>query len=173
MRLRAGRIVRLVVVTGAVGAAVARAATPPAASVYPPPVHARAGGALAACPNPAGLERFSATSRSLAVQIAAGFGRTGLAADLRHSDRAWWHAVRHNWRTGRPARGMTSDAVRGSKLGAHMFQSDVARYSCGPRLVADSLDVVVGPRHLRGSNDVTTNVVFVNRHGRPLVYWVH
>jgi hypothetical protein len=173
MRLRPGRIVRLVLVAGAVGTAVARAATPPAASVYPPPVHARAAGALAACPNPAGLERFSATSRSLAVQIAAGFGRTRLAADLRHSDRAWWPAVHRAWRTGRPDQGMPSEAVRGTALGADMFQSDVARNSCGSGLVADSLDVVIGPRNLRGSNDLTTNLVFVNRRGRPLVYWIH
>jgi hypothetical protein len=171
-RFGGGWLVWLVVVISWGGLAAMAAATQFSASVYPPPVASR-GGALAACPNPAGLERFNSTSRKLAVKDAGSYGRVSLAFDLRHSDRAWWPTLRQMWRSANPGRWLSLQIVRGSVLGPHMFQSGVARYSCGSTLVADSLDVVVGPRNLHNSNDSTVSLVFIDRRGRTLVYWVH
>jgi hypothetical protein len=171
-RFRGGWAVWLVVSMGAGGLAVTAAATEFSASVYPPPVASRGGG-LAACPNPAGLERFNSTSRKVAVHVAGSYGRVSLTFDLQHSDRAWWPTVRQMWRLAEPGKWLSFQIVRGSALGPHMFQSGVARYSCGSTLVMESLDVVVGPRNLHNSSDSTVSLVFIDRRGRTLVYWGH
>jgi hypothetical protein len=97
-------LVWLVGIASVVGVAAAAAASQFPVSVYPPPVKARAGGALTACPNPAGLERFNSRSTKLAVRIAGTYERISLAEDLRNSDRAWWPEVRHTWRSGKPSK---------------------------------------------------------------------
>ncbi len=159
----------------ATGAAAATARQFPV-SVYPPPVKARAGGALAACPNPAGLERFNGTTTKLAVRIASSYGRISLAHDLRNSDRAWWSQVRHMWHSGKPSEEALHQVVYGS--GEPLSKSPYAvivRYSCGQSLVASSLTVRIGPRqtHPPYCEACISSMFFVDRRGRALIYYLY
>jgi hypothetical protein len=144
-------------------------------SVYPPPVAARAGGALGACPNPAGLERFNAAAAKLAARIAGSYGRRSLSVDLRGSDRAWWPQVRRMWRSGKPGDGTLNQVVYGTRRGPDIAYAAVVRYSCGAALTAKSLTVGVGPRQTRPPycSACRSTLFFVDRRGRALLYYLY
>jgi hypothetical protein len=157
---------------GAVVLASAALASQLPGSVYPPPVAAR-GGALGACPNPVGLERFDPATTRLAVRIAAGYDHTSLAVDLRNSDRAWWPQVRQMWRTGKPGQGVDSQVVEGSQPGPNIAFAVIVRYACGSQLLAKSLSVGVGPRYRHGCDACVSSLFFVDRRGRALIYYLY
>ena len=154
--------------------ATAKRAFPP--SIYPPPVHAQPGPAFSACPKPSGLEPFNAASTKLAQQLAARYGHVSLAADLARSDRSFWPQLRRFWRQTKHGAWLSSlQAVRTTQLGGpSMVWSGVVRYYCGPKLVAESLNVVITVRHLQRCADCNGgNEFFIDRRGTPLVYMVH
>jgi hypothetical protein len=175
MRRAVVLIAWLVVMASAVGVAVASGASQFPASVYPPPVKARAGGALAACPNPAGLERFNGTSTTLAVKIATSYHLTNLTVDLDHSDRAWWPEVRKMWRSRVPGKGVVTQESHSSEPAPKSAYSVIVRFSCGAKLVAKSLAVSIGPHqtHPPYCGDCISTLFFVNRRSRPLIYYDH
>jgi hypothetical protein len=162
----------LVAMAGAGGLASAALASQFGASVYPPPVAAH-GGALGACPNPIGLERFDRAATRLAVRVAAGYDHTSLAIDLRDSDRAWWPQVRQMWRTGKPGQGVASQVVEGSRPGPNIAFAVIVRYACGSKLLAKSLTVGVGPRQRHGCDACVSTLFFVDRRGRALIYYLY
>jgi len=141
-------------------------------SIYPGPLKSHGGG-LDACPNPSGLESFTATTGKRAVQIAGSYDRISLAVDLRNSDRAWWPKVRALWRAGTPARGPANQVVDGSSLGSRIAYPGVVRYSCGSALVAKSLTVYLAPRQRHGCDACVASVFFIDRRGRALIYWLN
>jgi hypothetical protein len=171
-RFRSVRLVWVVAIASLVGVASAAPADPFPGSVYPPPVASR-GGALGACPNPAGLERFDPTTIKLAVRIAGGYDRTSLAVDLRNSDRAWWPQVRHMWRSGTPGQGVDSQVVEGSQSGPNIAFAVIVGYACGSTLLAKSLTVAVGPRYRHGCDACVSSLFFVDRCGRALIYYLY
>ncbi len=142
------------------------------ASTYPQPVHSR-GGALAACPSPAGAERFTAAVRTAAITIAGRYDRVSEATDLRNSDRAWWPDVRRMWRSGSPGRGVSYQVVTGASVGPGIAYSGVIAYSCGRRLASDSLSVYLGPRRRHGCDACISSLFFVDRRGHPLIYYLY
>jgi hypothetical protein len=169
-------LIACLVVTGSgVGVALASGVSPFPPSVYPPPVKARAGGALAACPNPAGLERFNGTSTKLAVKIAESYDLISRSVDLDHSDRAWWPQVRKMWRSRKPGKGVVTQEVYGSGPAVKNPYSVIVRFSCGAKLVAKSLAVGAGPHqtHPPYCGDCISTLFFVSRRGRALIYYAH
>ena len=162
----------VVATAGAVGVASAAPADRFPAAVYPPPVASR-GGALGACPNPAGLERFDPAATKLAVRIAGGYDHTSLAVDLRNSDRAWWPQVRRMWRSGKPGQGVDSQVVEGSQPGPNIAFAVIVRYACGSTLLAKSLTVGIGPRYRHGCDACVSSLFFVDRRGRALIYYLY
>lgn len=152
------------------------AAAGEAPSVYPPPVGSM-GGALTACPNPVGLERFTAGTRTAARRAALRYGRVSLAVDLADSDRAWQPSVRAMWKgiTGTPP-GTGGELVRKvQNASANGYRVIVGR-SCGQALVRRSLIVTVGPRPVPGTppcEACAESVFFVARHGHALIYFVY
>lgn len=143
-------------------------------SVYPPPVKAHPDGALGACPSPSGLEAFNARARKLAGAIAHSYGHASLAVDLRNSDRAWWPHVRAMWRW--PAKERAEEVVYGFGTGSRYSggYSPLLVFSCGEALVTKTVGVGVGPRqsgHNRGCNACISTLFFVNRRGKPLIYY--
>lgn len=141
-------------------------------SIYPQPVHSR-GGALTACPNPAGAEPFTAAARTAAITIARRYDHVSEAADLRDSDRAWWPSVRRMWRSGKPGQGVSYQVVYGSTVGPRIAYSVVIAYSCGRRLASDSLSVGVGPRQRDGCDACISSLFFIDRRAHPLIYYLY
>jgi hypothetical protein len=150
-----------------VGVAAAAGARFPA-SVYPPAVPSH-GGALAVCPNPAGLERFGREARTGAVTAAADYDRISRSVDLHDSDRAWWPAVRGLSSSGKPAPYDAELIVTGSVAGPASAYAGVVAASCGSPLVKKSLTVTLAPRHRDGCD---ASVFFVDRRGHALIYWL-
>ncbi len=176
MRRTAVMLVWSVVLAGAVVVSVAAAVGQLPVAEYPPPVKARAGGALAACPNPAGLERFSSTTAKTAVRIAGAYERVSVANDLRNSDPAWWPQVRDAWRSGKPPKEALKRVVYGAgEPLARNGYSVIVRFSCGGALVAKSLIVGIGPRqtHPPYCSACISRLFFVDRRGRALIYFLY
>jgi hypothetical protein len=145
------------------------------ASVYPQPTHSR-GGALAACPNPSGLQPFTRADTSAAVRSASRYGQASEALDIRSSDRAWWPQVRNTWRTRSPRHAGASQTVSGPAAPASRSDySMIVRFSCGHSLVARSLVVGVGPRqtHAPYCEACISHLFFVDRRGHALLYFVY
>jgi len=160
----------------AIGAGVATAAGssqfPP--FIYPQPVSAGPGAAFSACPSPVGLERFNTGSTQLAEDVAGTYGHVSLTDDLRNSDRSYWPMLRKTWKQADGGKWLSFSDVRGSQLGGpKMVWSGVVGHYCGSKLVTDSLNVFVGRRKLLNCDCNGVNVLFLDRHGRPLVYMVH
>jgi hypothetical protein len=176
MRRAVVMLVWFVGIVSVVGVAAAAAASQFPVSVYPPPVKARAGSALTACPNPAGLERFNSRATKLAVRVAGTYQRISLAEDLRNSDRAWWPEVRHTWRSGKPSKEALNQVAygSGSPLSNNSY-SVIVRFSCGQSLVARSLVVGIGPRqtHPPYCSACISTLFFVDRRGRALIYYLY
>jgi hypothetical protein len=146
------------------------------ASVYPPPVAAVLGHALALCPNPDGLKAFTSKATTLALQAAASYDRRNVETDLRNSDRAWWPQVRRIWRTGRPGKGVVNRVVLGSERAAKSGFAVFLRPACGTPNLMRSLIVTVGPTqagqrpHCSACN---AHLFFIDRRGRPLIYFLY
>jgi hypothetical protein len=164
----------LVAATSGLGAATATGSSKSPPAGYPAPV-ASHGGALTACPNPAGLEPFDTKTASLAVRIASSYDRTSLANDLRQSDRSWWPQVREMWRSPKSANGVVSQAVYRSGPAEKSAYSVIVRFSCGANLIAESLTVGMGPHQTRSMHcsACVSTLFFVNRRGRPLIYYLY
>lgn len=141
-----------------------------AGSKYQPPPVKSKGGALALCPNPRGLEKFSAGVVRLAMEDALSYGTKSLESDLGHSDRAWWPEVRRLWQSTANRKGLKNQRVDGRQMGVHIAYASVVRASCGLGLVIKSLSIGVGPRP-SDCNDCVASMFFVDRLGRPFVYW--
>jgi hypothetical protein len=163
--------VSVVVAAVTVLAAPALASTAYPTSIYPAPVHSR-GGALTACPNPAGLHSFTASATIAAGRNARRYGAVSEATDLGNSDRASWPQVRHQWRTKKPAKGAENLAVLGSQPASRSGYAVIVRYSCGQSLVAKSLLVTIGDRNAR-CVACRSQFFVVNRRGRALIYFVY
>jgi hypothetical protein len=156
-------------VVGVASAAAGR--FPPA--VYPSPVPSAAGGALAACPNPAGLERFDLQAKHSVLRAATTYGRVSLAVDMRNSDRAWWPRLREMWRSDHPAAGATSEVAGGLSPGPKTAYAVVVRFSCGSTLVRKSIAVYLAPRERHNCDACVSSVYFIDRRGHALIYWVN
>jgi hypothetical protein len=158
------------------GAAAAHGSNVFPASIYPPPVTAVHGHALALCPSPVGLEPFTSKATTLALQAAASYDRRNVETDLRNSDRAWWSHVRRMWRTGRPGKEVVNRVVLGSEPAAKSGFAVFVRPACGAPNLRRSLMVTVGPSqagpgpHCSACN---SNLFFIERRGRPLIYFLY
>ncbi len=172
--LRSGCLALLVAATGGIGVAAATGSGSFPSGTYPAPV-ASHGGALTACPNAAGLEAFDNKTAGLAVRIASNYDRTSLANDLRHSDRAWWPQVRQMWRSQKPVNGVVNQAVYRSGPAESTAYSVIVRFSCGAGLIAKSLTVGIGPHQTRSMHcsACVSTLFFVDRRGRPLIYYLY
>jgi hypothetical protein len=144
-------------------------------SSYPPAVRARARGALSACPNPAGLDRFDSKSRESAARIAARYDRNSESVDLHDSDRAWWPQVRQMWRSRKPGKGVVNQEVYGSHPASTIAYAVIIRYSCGSRLPAKSLSIGIGPRQTQPPycDACVSTLFFVDHRGHPLIYYLY
>jgi hypothetical protein len=169
---RRGFTAVLIAVTAGAGLAsgVAGAAGVFSPPIYPPPVQSH--GAVSPCPNPGGLEPFSASARSAAVVSAGRYDKVSEAVDQRASDRAWWPQVRMMWRTGKPAKGSESQVVDGSEPLARSGYAVIVNASCGHSLVSLSLQVTVGPRQMR-CDACRSQLWFVDRRGHALLYYAY
>jgi hypothetical protein len=169
--LRRGSVAVLIAATAGAGVASGAAASsgfPPL--IYPPPVHGRA--AVSSCPSPEGLGSFTASVTSAAVESATRYDRVSEAVDLRASDRAWWPQVRTLWHTGKPAKGAANQVVDGSEPLDISGYAVIARFSCGKSVVSRSLQVTIGPRHMR-CDACRSQLWFVDRRGHALLYYVY
>ena len=97
-------------------------------------------------------------------------GTKNLDTDLSHSDRAWWPEVKKLWRSTAMRKGLKNQRVHGKQKGGRIAYASVVRASCGSSLVARSLTVGVGPRH-GTCNACVSSMFFVDRFGRPFIYW--
>jgi hypothetical protein len=167
---RGARVLLIGAIVGA-GAPIAAASSRFPRSIYPPPVRSR-GGALAACPNPAGLQSFTTSATAAAIQSASRYLRVSEAADLRGSDRAWWPLVRQMWQSRKPGKGAETEAALGSEHASRSGYAVIVRYSCGKSLVAKSLLVTVGQRNAR-CVACRSQVFLIDRRGRALIYFVY
>jgi hypothetical protein len=176
-------VMRIITGLAGVASAVAIAVTPAAGagtaafspSIYPAPVPARPGVALTACPNPSGLQRFTASGIVLAKRVASTYGKVSLADDLRHSDPSWWPTLQKDWRAyGTHGPWISFPVVRSASLGGpNMYWAGVVRHYCGSKLLSDSLSVFVGRRVLLNCDCNGVNLLLVDRRGIPLVFDVH
>jgi hypothetical protein len=168
------RLLWSVPVAGLLATATAAAATQFPGAGYPQPIKARAGGALAACPNPTGLERFDSATSQLAARIARNYAQAPLAVDRRDSDRSWWPQLEDLQRAAKPRPGTAGDVVYGSgEPLAKSAYSVIVRFSCGEALVTKSLSVAIGPRrtHPPYCSACVSSLFFVDRSGHALVYY--
>lgn len=157
-------------------AATASASSGFPASIYPPAVAAVPGHALALCPSRRGLEPFGPTATTLALQAAGSYDRRNLETDLRNSDRAWWPDVRQMWHTGHPEGGLSNSVVLGSEPTARSGFAVFMGPACGAFTLNRSLMVTVGPSHAGpGPHCAACNshLFFVDRRGRPLIYFLY
>ena len=171
---RAGALVLPVSVFVTSGIAGASGGFPP--SIYPSPVVAAPGHALALCPNPQGLEPFTSAAARLARRAAASYDRQNLETDLRNSDRAWWPQVRRMWRRGRPVTGLTNHVVLGSEPTAQSGFAVFMSPACGTTTLKKSLMVTIGPSQAGSGphcSACNSHLFFINRRGRPLIYFLY
>jgi len=168
--VRGGSALLIGAVVGA-SAPIATASSRFPPSIYPPPVRSR-GGALAACPNPAGLTSFTTSATAAARRTASRYLRVSEAADLRASDRAWWPLVRQSWRSRKPGKGAGAEAALGSEPASRSGYAVIVRFSCGQSLIAKSLLVTVGAPNAR-CVACRSQVFFIDRRGRALIYFVY
>jgi hypothetical protein len=136
-------------------------------------VPSAAGGALAACPNPAGLAPFGRRSKDSALRAASRYGRVSLAVDLRDSDRAWWPRLRELWRSDNPSAGAPGEVAGGLSAGPRTAYAAVVGFSCGSALVRKSIAVYLAPRQRHNCDACVSSLYFIDRRGRALIYWVN
>jgi hypothetical protein len=168
--LRWGAVAVLIAAAAAAGVASGAAASSGPPSIYPAPVHSR--GAVSPCPSPEGLDRFTPQATSAAVESASRHGQVSEAVDLGASDLAWWPQVRRMWRTGKSAKGLANQVVDGSEPLDRSGYAVIVNASCGRSLVSKSLQVTIGPRHMRCAA-CRSQLWFVNRRGHALLYYVY
>ena len=146
------------------------------ASIYPPPVAAVPDHALALCPNHQGLKPFTSDATKLALQAAASYDRRNLETDLHNSDRAWWPDVRRIWRTGHPGSGLSNSVVLGLEPTVHSGFARFISPACGTLTLNRSLTVTIGPSQAGPGphcNACNSHVFFIDRRGRPLIYFLY
>lgn len=170
---RAGALALAAVALGAFGEAASAAGGSRSARRYPAPAPSR-GGALQACPSPAGLEAFDAPARRQARREVLAYNRAALAGALADSDRAWQPRVRAVWRSGAP-RG-EAQVVRAVVAAARSPYRVIVSYSCGGRLIRRSLVVALAPVQPAGQprcEACVENFFLVDRRGHALIYFVY
>jgi len=154
---------------------VAVAASFPAA-IYPAPVAAAPHHAVTLCPNPVGLQPFDDATIALALKAALAYHHTSLTTDLRASDRSWWPNVRAMWASTKRRTGPLSVTVVGSEPAATSSFAVFMRPACGAATLGQSLMVTVGPTQSSPGPHCaacSSPLFFVDRHGRPLLYYVY
>ncbi|MHB1963182.1 MAG: NHL repeat-containing protein [Acidimicrobiales bacterium] len=134
-------------------------------TTYPKPVPARSGTDISSCPSPQGLVPFDAAAKSAAQQEAAGFDAS-LATSLADADRSWWDAA--YLESVDPADSGRHSVVQ-VEPASNDFYAPIVTRACGRALLAHSLAIVVGPSPY--SFAVVSHFFFVDRSGRPLVYY--
>jgi hypothetical protein len=158
------------VVVALVAATVAFAATFPA-RYYPAPVVSK-GGALSLCPSSAGLAPFSAATVKAATYAADAYPMVNETAGLALSDQAWWPQVRSESRNNKVGpTGWTP--TRSEPLVKAGDLSSIIRRSCGQALVRLSELVGVAPNGRGNCDACRSNLFFLNRHGRTLLYYIY
>jgi hypothetical protein len=149
------------------------------APTYPAPVAAASGHGLALCPNPQGLQPFTSSTVKLARQAAARYDRKSLETDLSNADRAWWLEVRRMWRSGHPGKGFFNYGrlvVLGAEPAAQSGFQVFMRPACGVTTLKRSLMVTIGPSRAGPGphcDACDSHLFFVNRRGRPLIYYLY
>jgi hypothetical protein len=144
--------------------------------IYPVPVAAVPGHAVGLCPSHRGLAAFTTQATKLGVQQAQSYARSNLETDLRNADRAWWPEVRRNWRTGRPASASSRLVALGSEPAAQSGYAVFLRPACGTSTLKRSLMVTIGPSQAGPGphcNACNVHLFFIDRRGRPLVWFVY
>jgi hypothetical protein len=181
-RWKAAGAVASAVASAAAGAVVAAVtALGPMAALAPPSNAAMDAGraatlsdtqALLACPSPKGLVPFTAHTKTAADHEAATFDRVSLTADLHISAQSWWPQVREMWKAQLASPDIQlSGTVRPGVPLAQTAYSVLIPTKCGRKLVADSLMVTLIP--LQQPTSTGTELFFLNRDGRALVYFVY
>jgi hypothetical protein len=135
---------------------------------------------LTFCPNPSGLELFSAKARTGAIQAAEAYDRASLALDLHNTDRVWWPNVRKMWASGTAGNGFTLNGtdmqfVLGSAPVETNGYAVFMGPACGASTLAKSIMVGIGPSPSSGNvcNACRTSLFFVDRRGRPLLSYIY
>jgi hypothetical protein len=146
----------------------------PTGRPYPAPVKPVASGALATCPNPAGLRRFTARDRRATARLVVSYGRESRTHDLRDSDPSWWPNVLSLWK--KPVHARQQDVVLSVAVARSSAYRIIVRHSCGRRLLGLSAAVTAGPTpptHQPQCEACKYTVFMVNRFGHPLIYFVY
>jgi hypothetical protein len=170
---RAGALALAAVAVGGFGEAASATGGSRSTRRYPAPLPSR-GGALQACPSPAGLEAFDAPARRQARRETLAYSRAPLASALANSDRAWQPRVTALWRSGAARR--EAQVVRAVAAAGRSPYRVIVSYSCGRRLIRRSLVVALAPVQPAGEPHCEACVesfFLVDRRGRALIYFVY
>lgn len=138
-------------------------------TIYPQPVVSK-GAAMSLCPDASDLEQFKPAAIDRARTEAGLYGRLSLATDLRDADRAWWPTVKRMWRTRGPH--FAGQSVLESGLAATSGYQVFLEPACGAAVVEKTLVVTIGPRN-ENCDACRSQLFFVDRRGRPLVYYLY
>ncbi len=122
------------------------------------------GAALASCPSPAGLERFSPQAIVRARAIARTYLSGQFASDITVTDRSGWVEDFHALAGGDDLGHHT--VIRAAPTSRDPVATGLA-HACGRELVRDSLSVTVGRS---AYSTFSGTLVFLDRRGHPLVY---
>lgn len=144
-------------------------------ALHPSPVKATPGHAVALCPNPSGLQVFTAVALQRAAREADAYGRRSLAADLANTDRAWWPHVHALWKTG-TARKHSTDVVVGSEPATRSGFAVFLRPACGAGTLKRTLMVTVGPSQTGSGphcDACNAHLFYVERRGQPLLWFIY
>lgn len=140
------------------------------------------------CPSGKSLQPMTSAAEATVRAVLAGFGHRSLAADLHHSDRAWWPQVLNTWRSpyaqkpayhvrhhGPPAgtlyAGLLTAPYPQSRLGAPDWAPRIAA-GCGQRVARDSHVIVTGPPAPAGLV-LQSAWFFLDRRGHVLLYFIY
>jgi hypothetical protein len=124
------------------------------------------------CPDRAGVQRPTASSRAQTLSVVAGLGRA-FSTDLRLSDRAYWPQLRSSWLAG-----TASSAAAGRVIYSGPLESrnpgyglaDLARIvrtACGDRTARDTWVVVLSRA---GEPGARSEFLLLDRRGHVLVW---
>jgi hypothetical protein len=116
--------------------------------------------ALSSCPASAGLVPFTPMAEATARQMLGGWN-TSFSYDLHASDRSWWPLLMATYQGGR-------QSVEAVTPAAHTLYAPAIAGACGQNLVADSLEIEMGPSEYSHSWE---HLYLLDRDGTPLVYF--
>jgi len=140
-------------------------------AVFEPAVSST-GGALSQCPNPVGLEAFSAQPESRARADATDYGNISLNTDLHNSDPSWWPDVEQMWAHGK-GHGLTNPYIVSSESGLSGPSTLLVPHSCGSTIGGETFSVIVGPSPNPDCEACRTTFSFIDRGGQALIYFIY